>query len=712
MTLSNQGSREVFGACPHDCPDTCALIATVENGRVVAVRGNPDHPFTRGALCVKVKDYERRIYSPDRILHPLRRTGPKGEGRFERITWDEALDEIARRFDAIVTGHGAQAILPCSYMGSEGLLNGLNCGDAFFNRLGASVAERTFCNAGATAAYAMTLGASPGLDPESFAHARLILLWACNVVGNMPHAWHFIAAARGRGARVVVIDPLRSRTAAKADWHVRPRPGTDAALALGMMNVIVAEGLADEDYVARHTLGFDALKRRAADYPPERAAAITGVPADEIRALARAYATAQPAAIRIGVAIERHASGGQAVRAICCLPALVGAWRHVGGGIMQSSGRAFPIRREAMQRADLIRPGTRAINLLRLGAALTGELGLDPPVKALFVYNCNPAVVCPEQGKVIAGLAREDLFTVVSEQFRTDTADFADILLPATTQLEQLDLMFSWGHHYLTLNRPAIPPRGEAVSNSELFRRLAARMGFDDASLQRSDEQLLADSLDWSAPALAGIDRGLLEGQGWARLSLPRPDRWAPYAEGGFLTPSGKCEFLSSLAAQGSFVPPQFRQGHAEGQGGEPVDPLPAWTPPHESAERDPERARRYPLSLLSPKSLAFLNSCYANLPTQARAAGPQHVLIHPEDAAARNIADGAPVRVFNGRGAVEAVARISGDTPPGIVVMPMGHWRKHSRTGATVNALTSAAFADIGHAPTFSDNRVEMEPA
>jgi anaerobic selenocysteine-containing dehydrogenase len=424
----------VRAACPHDCPDTCAMLVTVEDGRAVAVRGDPDHPFTRGGLCVKVNNYERRVYSQDRVLYPLQRTGPKGSGQFERITWDAALAAIRDRWSAIIDQHGPTAILPYSYLGTEGILNGLNVGDPFFNKLGATISERTFCDSGSCTAYFMTIGPSPGMDPESFKHSKYIILWACNTISTNLHHWPFIAEAQRNGAKLVVIDPVRTRTARQADWHIAIRPGTDAALALGMMHVIIAEGLVDHGYVADYTVGFDELSERVRDYTPDAVAAVTGIPADDIRRLAREYATTQPSVIRIGVAIERNAGGGQTVRATACLPALVGAWRRIGGGMLQLPIWAFPVNWGGLMRPDLITPGTRVLNQWRLGAALTGEEALDPPIRSLVVYNANPAIVAPEQDKVVRGLAREDLFTVVSEQFLTDTARYADIVLPATTQ--------------------------------------------------------------------------------------------------------------------------------------------------------------------------------------------------------------------------------------------------------------------------------------
>ncbi len=702
--------KTVFGACPHDCPDTCAMLTTVRDGRAVAVRGNPDHPFTRGGLCVKVNDYENRVYSEDRVLTPLRRAGAKGAGAFEAISWDEALREISGRWSEIVDRDGRAAILPYSYLGTEGILNGLNAGDAFFNKMGATASERTFCDSAAISAFFMTCGPTPAVDPESFVHSRYIVLWAINTISTNLHHWPFIAEAQRRGARIVVIDPVATRTARQADWHLPIRPGTDAALALGMINVIVAEDLVDRDYVENYTIGYEDLKARAAGFDPDRVAGITGLAAGDIRTLAREFATAQPSVIRMGVAIERNASGGNAVRAMSCLPALVGSWRHCGGGILHMPIWAFPLNWDVLSRPDWIPEGTPVLNQWRLGPALLGEL--DRKIGSLFVYNSNPAVVAPEQDKVLRGLAREDLFTVVSEQFVTDTASYADIVLPATTQLEQFDIMYSWGHLYLTLNEPAIEPLGEAVPNTELFRRLAGAMGFDDPHWRRSDEEMARDALDWSSPALDGIDLDSLRRTGYARLNVGTPDDFAPHREGNFPTPSGKVEFKSSIAEGGNLVLPLFRQGYAAHQPGEPLDPVPDFIPQNESPDTNPALAARYPLNLLSPKSHALLNSSYGNLQTQLHHAGEQTVTIHPADAEARGIAEGSEIRVFNDRGDFHALARLSEDTRPGVVVAPMGYWVAGSRNGYTVNAVSPPAFADYGNAPTFSDTLVEVAGA
>ena len=708
-TESPTDSRIVKAACPHDCPDTCAMQVTVTDGVATGVRGDPNHPFTRGGLCVKLNNFVDTVYSPGRVLYPMRRTGPKGSGQFARITWDEALDEIATRFREIADTYGPEAILPASYLGTQGILNGLNVGDPFFNRLGATISERTYCDSGASTAYVMTLGPAAGVDPESFVHSKFILIWACNPISTNLHLWPFIAEAQRRGAKVVVVDPLRTRTAKHADWHIAIRPGTDTALALAMMHVIIGEDLHDADYVANHTVGFEELAERVREYTPEWAAEQTGVAAEDIRRLAREYATTQPSMIRIGVAIERHAGGGQTVRALTCLPGLVGAWRRPGGGLLALPLWAFPVNWPALLGAELIKPGTRVVNQFLLGRALTGELGLDPPIQALMVYNTNPLVVCPEQEKLVAGLAREDLFTVVSEHFLTDTADYADIVLPATTQLEQDDVMFSWGHFYISMNNRAIEPLGEAIPNTELFRRLGQRMGFTESYFTRTDSEMIAAAFDWSAPQMEGITPELLRTEGWARLRLPDADSYAPFADGGFPTPSGKVEFKAAAAAMGNFVLGLFRQGSEEHQPGQPVDPLPHWIPPRESAF-GPAGGNR--LNLISPKSHAYLNSSFADQPQQQRIQGEPVLLIHAQDAAERGIGDGAPVRVSNERGSFVVLAKLTDETAPGVVAAYMGNWRKFAKDLSTVAAVSPFAFADLGNAPTFSDTWVEVAPA
>lgn len=712
MSTHLSDTRIVRGACPQDCPDTCAFLYHVEDGKLVEVTGDPEHPMTRGGLCVKLKDFAEHHYNPERLLYPMKRTGPKGSGQFERIGWDEALATIKQRWEAVIAEHGAQAIMPHAYLGHQGTLNGLTSGDAFFNRLGATVAEKTYCESGSSTAWVMTVGPTGGLDVESLEHARYIVVWGMNMLSTNLHGWHFIRKAQAKGAKVVVIDPVRTRTAKQADWHIRIRPGTDAALALGMMQVIISEGLLDQDYVDRYTLGFEALAARAAEYPPERVEAITGIAAGDVRTLAREYAATQPSAIRQGVAVERSPGGGDALRAITCLPALVGAWRHVGGGAVEMPIWEFPFKFDFMCRPDWIPEGTRVVNELDLGAALTGAKALDPPVKSLFVYNSNPVSQSPDSATVRAGLEREDLFTVVSELFLTDTARYADILLPASMQAEQYDLMVTWGHLYLMLNQPAIAPPGECISNFELFRRLARTMGFDDPYWSYDEDETLLRSYDWEAPQMQGITLEALKQKGWMRLNVPLPHLRAPHAEGGFKTPSGKCEFASSLAANGDFVVPVWRSGYEAMQPGTPVDPVPDYIASAESAEGAPELARRFPFSLVSPKPHAFLNTQYGNEPVQRRRQGEQLLVIHPEDAAACGIGDAAPVRVYNDRGAFEARARLSEDVMPGLLMTNVGHWPALNRGGTAVNATTAPRHANLGQAGAYSDNLVAVEPA
>ncbi|SCY84596.1 molybdopterin-dependent oxidoreductase [Rhizobium sp. NFACC06-2] len=697
----------IKGACPQDCPDTCAFIYTVKDGRLIDVKGDPKHPVTRGRLCIKLNDFTAHHYNPDRILYPMRRVGPKGAGEFERITWQEALDEIKRRWTAIIDEYGSQAIMPCSYLGQQGVLNGISVGDAFFNRLGSTVAEKTFCGVGRDVGTHLSIGASEGVDLESTVHSKYIVLWAMNTLSTGSHHWPFIDEAKRNGAKLVVIDPLRSKTAAQADWHIRIRPGTDAALALGMMNVIITEDLLDHDYVEKYTLGYEELAARAAEYSPERVSAITGLPVEDILTFAREYATSGASFIRLGTAVERHRNGGDAARAISCLPALTGAWRHVGGGYLGISLNAFPMKWDAMCRPDWIRESVRVFNLNSLGTALLEAQ--DPPIKSLMVYNSNPAVQAAEQERIKKGLARDDLFVVVSELFLTDTARFADILLPATMQAEQTDLMFSWGHFYFSYNNKAIEAPGEAVPNTQLFRLLAETMGFNEPEWARTDEEMIRDFIDWNSPFMEGITLEKLKETGYMRVRIGDKDLRAPHARGNFPTPSGKCEFVSSTAVHGNFVPPPFRAGYNGFQDGGYIDPVPNYMPPFESPESSPELATRFPLNIVSPAAHGFLNSQYANEPKQMRRQGDTVVIMHPADAEARGITEGDAVRVFNDRGEFVGSALVSNDTMPGVVASYLGHWASNSRSNSAVNSISSDRQANLGRAPTFSDNLVEV---
>ena len=677
----------VRAACPHDCPDTCALLVTVEDGVATEVRGDPDHPFTDGSLCTKVAHYAERTYAPDRLKYPLKRTGRKGEGRFERITWDQALDEIAARLKAIAADN-PESILPLSYAGTMGMLQYSSMDRRFFHRLGASQLLRTLCSSAGKEGIKATLGGSYGMDPEHYQDAKLILIWGSNPITSNLHFWSRAQAAKRRGAKVIAIDPYRSLTAEKCSQHVAPLPGTDGALALAMMHVLIRDGLIDQDYVEKYTLGFAELENRVRQCTPAWAGNICGLPAEEIVQLARDYGTAKPAAIRLNYGMQRHAGGGMAARTIACLPALVGAWRHPAGGILLTTADNYQFDHARLERPDLMpvkRP--RVVNHSKLGDALAAG---DPPVRAVIVYNNNPVAVCPESSKVVAGFKREDLFCVVMDSFLTDTADYADIVLPATTQLEHTDIHKSYGHLYVLANNPAIAPVGESLPNIEVFRRLAARMGFEDACFRDTDDDVARQAIGSGHANLAGIDWDTLKARGWQRLALP--PTYAPFAKGGFRTPSGKCEFYSeSLKAQG-------------------LDPLPAYHPPAELPSSNPALAKKYPLNFISPPVRNFLNSSFANLRRFRDLEGEPGLELHPDDAAARGIADGDRVRVFNARGSHMLRARVNGKPRRGVGVAPSVWWRKHSPDGRNANELTSQRTADMGGAATFYDCLVEVE--
>ena len=667
--------RQVTVVCPHDCPDTCVMSVDIDvdvkGDRAVALGGDAGHRFTDGFLCAKVNRYLERVYSPQRILHPMRRVGRKGEGRFERISWDEALDEIAGRFREVIAASGPQAILPYSYAGNMGLLSFGSMDRRFFQALGASLLDRTICATAGARGFEATVGATMGFDPEAIVEARLIVAWGANIVSSNVHLWPFIEEARRRGARLVTVDPFRSRTAEKSDEHIALLPGTDAALALGMMHVIFRDGLEDREFLERHTVGAVDLRKRAAEWPPERAAETTGLDAARVESFARDYASTHPSAIRLNYGLSRHA----------------------GGGVLLSTSGTFPVDGDALERPDLVPPGTRTLNMSQLGRILTDEiLDLDPPVKALFVYNSNPAAVAPDQESVRRGLARDDLFTVVHELFQTDTVDFADVVLPATTTLEQYDIHKSYGHLYVSLSRPAIPPLGEALANTEVFRRLAARLELDHPCLRESDEEMARQAFDWNHPRMKGITFERLEREGTVRLNVPDP--YVPFAEGGFPTASGKCELRS------------------EQLGAEGHDPVAGYVPPRESVSSAPELAKRFPLALITPPAHHFLNSTFSAQPVFVRREGEAAVTLHPEDAASRGIVEGGMVRVFNDRGSFQARARVSDAARRGVVVGLSIWWAKMCPGGRNANAVTSQGLTDMGGGATFYDVLVEVEPA
>lgn len=695
--------KVVHAACPHDCPDACGVLVTVEDGRATRIQGDPRHPVTRGFLCAKVTKYLDRVYSPERVLFPMRRVAPKGQGKgnagdFVSISWDQALTEIADRFKQISTEFGPEAILPYSYAGNMGVLSYAGMSHRFFHRLGASQLNRTICATAGGDALITVTGRKLGTEPEQFAHSKYIIAWGANIHGNNVHLWPFIEEARRKGAKLVVIDPYKTRTARCADWYLPINPGTDVALALAMMHVIINENLFDAEYVSKYTLGFEKLKERVQEYPPERVAQITGISAGDIQTLAREYATTTPAVIRVNYGVQRAENGGMAVRAISMLPCITGSWQHMGGGLWLSLSGAFPFDRQSLEMPELMlksplgRP-SRTINMVELGQALNTVN--DPPVRAIFVYNSNPAVVAPNHNDVVRGFLRPDLFTVVHEQFFTDTVNYADIVLPATTFFEHKDLLSAYGHCYVQVSNQAITPLGECKSNSELFRELAGKMGFSEECFSDTDDEMMdlllsakhgaVDSDGW----LKGIDRARLEREGHVRLNLG-DGPFLPYAKGGFTTPSGKAELYSeSLAAKG-------------------LDPIASFVPPSES--RHVEKARRFPLELLSRKADNFLNSSFCNIQAVQKMEHPELLEINAADAAPRNIREGDWVRVFNVRGEVRLRAHVNGSVQPGVVAARL-NWARLAPDGKSINALTSEVLTDIGAGPTFYSCLVEVEP-
>jgi anaerobic selenocysteine-containing dehydrogenase len=661
----------------------------------VQIRGDREHPFTRGFLCQKVSNYLERVYHPERLLYPLRRVGGKGQGRFERISWPEAIRTIADRFRAIAaSAHGPQAILPYSYAGTMGKLMYGSLDRRFFHRLGASLLDRTICATAGAAGCDVTLGTRAMIDPETAVNSRYIVNWGSNTAVTNIHFWKIEFEARKRGAKIITIDPYRSPTAAKSDWWIPIRPGTDAALALGVMHIIFREGWQDQDYLDRYCLGTEQLHERVQEYPPDRVAAITSLPVADIERFAREYARSRellggPALLRVNYGLQRHGGGGMAVRTIVCLPALTGDWRQAGAGALLSTSKAYPFDDAELVRMNLIPSGTRTINMNQLAEALHGELP-GPPVQALFVYNSNPAAVAPNQSRVLAGLKREDLFTVVHDQFQTDTADYADIVLPATTQLEHFDVHGSYGHLYVQANNPAIAPLGEAKPNTEVFRLLAREMGYEPELFEVSDEELARQAMGVANSALDGITLDAAKA-GPVRLNLPKG--WAPFAEGRFPTPSGKCEFYSEREAKAG------------------RDPLPAYIPPHEDPQTRPDLAAKYPLQMLTPPASSFLHSSFVNVETLRTNAGEVTVEIHPTDAAARGIADGQTVTVFNDRGRFRARAVVGDSVKPGVVVSLGVWWNRYTEDGVNCNSTTSTALTDLGGGATFFDNLVEVAP-
>ena len=672
----------VRGACGHDCPDTCSWVVEVRDGAAERLSGDPAHPFTRGTLCAKVNHYLERVYHPDRVLHPLKRAGRKGEGRFVRVSWDEALADIASRWLAIAAESGAEAILPYSSAGVQGLIQMASIDRRLFGSMGCSGLERKICGGVAAAGLSATIGTGTGIDPEDVVHSRYLVLWGTNTIVTNLHFWPLVREAQRRGARVVVVDPIRTRTAEAADWHVQIKPAGDAALALAMMHVMIRDGLVDHEYVSRHAIGYDALAERVRQYAPAQVSRTVGLPVDEIERFAHEYATTQPSLLRPLIGMEHHRNGAMLFRTMACLPVLSGAWRHRGGGLARSTNvlQSAALDVDRLLMPEVHKPGVRVLNMRDLGGDLCNR-EMEPPIRSLMVYGSNPAVSMPNQARTREGLLRDDLFTVVHDLFVTDTALYADYVLPATSQIEHLDLSPAWGHLYLALNRPAIAPRGESVANTELFRRLARALGRTEAWLFESDESMLRAALASGHPWLDGITFERLWDEGYVRLKCP--DDWRPFANGGFATRSGKAELYSDSLLE---------QGH---------DPLP-WAGEVRSSNG---------LQLITGKSLHFLNSGYSNQERHRRRAGELLIQIHPDDARAAGVADGGAVRVWNARGEVRAVCSVSDRVRPGVAWMPFGGFMDASGARRSVNVLTPEEPADWGGGSGFYDAFVEVGP-
>ena len=687
----------VRAVCPHDCPDTCALLVKVTDGVAIEVRGDPEHPTTAGVLCTKVARYTERTYHKDRLLYPQKRVGRKGEGKFARISWEEAIYTIGSRLK-IIAEKDPLSVLPYSYAGTMGLVQGDSMSQRFFHKLGASFLDRTICATAGGAGYKYTIGARVGTDMEQTQNAQLIIIWGGNPIASSLHFWMRVQEAKRKGAKLIAIDPYRSLTAEKCHQHIALLPGTDAALALGLMHVLINEDLLDHDYIAQYTLGFEQLKQRAQEWPPERVAKVCGISVAEVVELARMYgATAkrgEASMIRMNYGVQRVHGGGMAVRNIACLPALVGAWRHAAGGAQLSLSDSFPKDIAALQRPDLFPVGQkqRTINMSTIGDNLLQESSdqFGPKIAALIVYNSNPVAIAPESSVVAQGFAREDLFTVVLEHFQTDTADYADILLPATTQLEHLDAHSTYGHLYMMANNPAIAPIGEAKPNTEIFRLLAERMGFTEPCFKETDDLIAAQAFKKSDARAIHFDWASLKKTGWSKLKVAD----APFMNGGFPTPSGKCEFYSQTMLD------------------DELDPLPSYIPPYESIASNPELAKKYPLAMISPPARNFLNSSFVNVQSLRDTEGEPHLEIHPVDAAQRSIVSGDRVRIHNDRGSFVAAARVTDKARQGLVVGLSIWWKKFASDHKNVNEVTSQRLTDMGGGPTFYDVLVQVEKA
>lgn len=689
--MTTGDSLFIRGACPHDCPDTCAVITEVRDGQAIGFRGDPDHPFTQGWLCAKVRPYLDRVYHPDRLTQPLRRVGPKGGGRWEPISWETAISEITSHWKAIIAEHGPAAILPYSYSGTLGLLQLAVCNERFWNRMGASGLERSICGAAAETAVQATLGGRHAPAAQDIIHSKLIIIWGNNPSSTNPHFVPFLRQAQRGGTKVIVIDPRRTLTARSADQHIQPRPASDGALALGMMHIIFSENLHDEAWLDANTIGWRELRERSADYPLERVSRITGLSTDVILSLAREYATTKPSIVKFADGIQRHANGGQTSRALCCLPAIVGQIGVRGGGLYYSTSDYVRWDAEAVGHASECPPVPRIINMNRIGAALMGEVN-GPPIESLFVFCANPVASSPNASLTIEGLKRDDLFTVVHELFMTDTAQYADIVLPATSQLEQMDLHKPYGHRHLQFNNPAIEPLGESRSNWDVMQLLAEGMGYDEPWLRQSNEDVLNEIIEasrQSCPNLAGITLERLKSEGTVPIALPDGPQQVPYADLTFSTPSGKVELWSATMRQMG------------------MDPLPEYIEPAEFANR-PNTGE---LVLISGASHHYVSSSLANVPRLMAKEGSPFIEINTDDAATLSICDGQDVTIENARGSCVLRAVVTDDVPPGITVAPKGSWARNSRDGRNVNWTTSDTIGDLAGQSTFHSNLVTIRP-
>lgn len=663
--------RTIRTVCPHDCPDQCSIIATVAEGRLLRVAGDPDHAFTRGFLCGKVNHYEERVYSPERLLTPLRRTGRKGSGEFAPISWDEALAEIVARWQAVIAEHGGEALLGYAYSGTVGLVN-RNAVRALFHALGASrLIAGTVCDSTCEAGWKYAVGDTPGTDPEEAADSDLVICWSANVVTTNVHLLPFIDAARAKGAQLVVIDPYRTRTARRADWHLSPRIGTDSALALGMMHVLVREGLVDAEYIAAYTTGFEQLRDGVLNhYAPDRVEEITGVPATDIERLARLYGEARAPFIRVGMGMSRHSGGGMTIRTVACLPALAGAWQHTGGGALMETIPGYGLDYDAVRRPDLMPRPTREINHSLLGEAL---LELDgPPIRALFIAGNNPAVTCPDQARTVAGLSREDLFTVVHESFLSDTARYADIVLPACTGFETEDFFRSYGTYYMQHAPQVIAPLGESRPNLWVAQQLARRLGLADVTFARGPREHMAALLEHSTGGVAAYSVDDLVAGGPVKVAQERrgPEHTWFYSE--------------AMAADG-------------------LPPLPGWEPDPDAGRNDGR------LRLLTAPGHSQHHSAFAGVERLQRRQGAPRCLLHPLDAAARGIADGAAVLLHNEHGEVGLYASVSADTLPGVVVVEANRGQKRYLRGGPLNVLTGGRLADMGGGATYQSTWLDV---